>query len=550
MTPEVFLQNFRHLAEAPMGLARLRSLVLQLAVRGRLVRQMASELSPALILERTRKTLSGERGWSLMPPVNPEEAGFAIPSNWCWARVNDTGRYVNGIGFKKTQWKERGIPIVRIQNLTDPYKPFNFVEGDFHPDKLVDTGDLLVSWSATLEAFEWNQGPAVVNQHIFKVVPAEELVDRTFLHHLLRLVMSRLSNSDHMRGLAMKHVKRKPFLATPVGIPPLAEQHRIVARVDQLMVLCDELEERQQKRNETRIALNNASFDRLLSAPDDKTFASHWHRIRDNFDLLHDTLETIANLRETILHLGVRGRLVPQDPSDEPVSKLLASLRKQRELRAVGRRRSRKEAFGPVTEEEKLFPIPASWRWARLGEVGEWGAGATPTRSRSEYFGGSILWLKSGELNDSYVDRSEEHITELALRDFSLRENRPGDVLIAMYGATIGKLAILRVKATTNQAVCACTCFEGFFNEYLFFVLKALRSHLTRRGAGGAQPNISRQKIVQTAVPVPPEEEQRRIVTEVGELMALCDELEAQLQQSQAEAEKLMDSVVHHLLAA
>ena len=167
----------------------------------------------------------------------------------------------------------------------------------------------------------------------------------------------------------------------------------------------------------------------------------------------------------------------------------------------------------PVRLDNLTFDIPDSWCWARLGSIGDWGAGATPARTNSQYYGGNIPWLKTGELNNDTVYDSEEHITDDALQNCSLRYCHIGDVLIAMYGVTIGKLAIAGVPLTTNQACCACTPYEGIYNLYLFYFLMEERDNFIQMGFGGAQPNISKEKIIKHLFPVPPYEEQKRIVS-------------------------------------
>lgn len=169
--------------------------------------------------------------------------------------------------------------------------------------------------------------------------------------------------------------------------------------------------------------------------------------------------------------------------------------------------------------ENVPFEIPDSWCWARLGNLGDWGAGATPSRANPVYYNGSIPWIKTGELNNGYVYSSEETITEKALQECSLRYNNIGDILIAMYGATIGKLGIAGVKLTTNQACCCCTPFDGLYNLYLFYLLMAEKNRFIKLGAGGAQPNISREKIVNFIVPLPPYNEQQRIVKRLKKVL-------------------------------
>ena len=258
----------------------------------------------------------------------------------------------------------------------------------------------------------------------------------------------------------------------------------------------------------------------------------------------------IKKLRELILELAVRGLLMPQDPQDEPASELLKKIaaEKARLIKEKAIRNSR--PLAAISDEEKFMELPAGWAFARLNDIGDWGAGATPSRNNPELYGGSIPWFKSGELVADYISQSEETVTEVALEKASLRYNKVGDVLIAMYGATIGKTAILSVPATTNQAVCACTPFTGYERTYLLTLLKAYKPRFIGMGAGGAQPNISREKIIETVVAVPPTAEQHRIVAKVDELMALCDQLEQQTDASLNAHQTLVQTLLNALTSA
>lgn len=234
----------------------------------------------------------------------------------------------------------------------------------------------------------------------------------------------------------------------------------------------------------------------------------------------------IKKLRELILELAVRGKLVPQDPNDEPASVLLRGMKKQQEDLIKEKKIKKPKKLPPIDEVLESISIPQGWELCYLNDIGDWGAGATPNRTNSGYYGGNIPWFKSGELSEDYITDSEEHITALALKECSLRDNQPGDVLIAMYGATIGKTSILNTRSTSNQAVCACTPFDGLSNQYLLIFLKASKRVFTSMGAGGAQPNISKEKIVATQFALPPLKEQLQIVEKVEQLMSLCDQLE------------------------
>ncbi len=269
----------------------------------------------------------------------------------------------------------------------------------------------------------------------------------------------------------------------------------------------------------------------------------------EHFAKFADAPNSIQKLRELIFQLAVQGKVVSQDKNAEPASVLFSKIQAEREL-LIARRAIRRSKPLPVIDAAEVpFEIPATWLWVRFDDVGDWGAGATPNRGRPDYFGGEIKWFKSGELNDAYIDDSEEKITELALKECSLRENQPGDVLVAMYGATIGKVAILNVAATTNQAVCACTCHTGVFNRYLFLMLKAFKPYFISNSSGAAQPNFSKEKIVRTPFPLPPLAEQRRIVAKVDQLLGLCDELAARQAAQREKRQRLVGATLDRLVS-
>ena len=248
--------------------------------------------------------------------------------------------------------------------------------------------------------------------------------------------------------------------------------------------------------------------------------------ILENFDTIFKNENSLETLNKVILDLAIRGKLVPQNENDEPAGELLKRIQAEKE-RLIKEKVIKKEKLLPeITEEEIPFDIPKNWEWIRLGNIGNWGAGATPLRNKTEFYNnGTIPWLKTGELNDGYIVRSEEKITKLALKKTSLRLCKPKDILIAMYGATIGKLGILKIEATTNQACCACTVYNGVYNKFLFFYLLSKREDLKKQGVGGAQPNISKEKIINTLFPLPPLEEQKRIVKKVEKIQEFIKNL-------------------------
>ena len=353
--------------------------------------------------------------------MTPEEIHGEMPLGWVAGRVNDTGLYVNGLAFKPADWKQSGTPIIRIQNLTDPTKGHNFAEGDFSDEVLVRNGDLLVSWSATLEAFRWDRGAGVLNQHIFRVIPDDGLTTRDFLLLLLKAAIRQLAESDHAHGLVMKHINRTPFLNHVVLIPPLAEQRRIVAKVDELVALCDRLEETRAAREDTRDRLTKASWARLTAPDTDAAaFRGHARFAIHALPALTARADQVEHLRQTILSLAVRGKLVEQDRGLTPVATLLAN----RGIRVSGSR---------------WFEIPETWAWVSVRGVAESRLGKMLDKSKNT--GEPRRYLRN--VNVRWFDFDLSDVLEMRFEDAELPKFalRTGDVLICE-GGEPGRAAV------------------------------------------------------------------------------------------------------------
>ena len=317
------------------------------------------------------------------------------------------------------------------------------------------------------------------------------------LSPFIKKEIDRYTNKTTQPNVGLESIKSFLF-----PLPPISEQKRIVNKIKKLEPLIEKYKQTEEKLYE----LNSNIKDQL---------------------------------KKSILQYAIEGKLVPQDLNDEPASVLLERiLEEKNKLIAEGKIKKDKnesiiyrrdnsyyEKCGSkilCIDEEIPFYIPDNWEWTRLGNIGEWKAGSTPSKSNMDYYkNGSIPWLLTGDLNDGIIGDIPNKITEKALNETSVKLNPSGSILIAMYGATIGKLGILSFPATTNQACCACNVFQPFYNLYLFYFLMANKTHFVKQGEGGAQPNISREKIVKTLIPVPPISEQERIVNKLKELKAL-----------------------------
>ena len=538
MNAERFFAVYERVLDAPDAVGRLRRLVLDLAVRGKLVEHDPADEPAAELLAQSRRTLpdrarSAKRvRWKDTEPVTPGEIQHTMPPGWVPARINDTGLYINGLAFKPADWKPSGTPIIRIQNLTDATKEYNFARGNFPDEVLVRNGDLLVSWSATLDAFRWDRGKGVLNQHIFRVIPNDDLTARDFLLLLLKSAIRELAESDHAHGLVMKHINRGPFLNHVVLIPPPAEQRRIVAKVDELMALCDRLERTRAVREDTRDRLTRASLTRLTAPDTDaSSFRAPARLAIKALPALTARIDQVKHLRQTILSLAVRGKLVEQDQRATPVGSFL-------EYRKI-----------PVSASQ-WFDIPASWAWVEVGSVAESRLGKMLDNSKNT--GRPQRYLRN--INVRWFDFDLSDVRQMRFEDHELPEFalHMGDVMICE-GGEPGRAAVWDDREDHiyfQKAIHRVRFLDIVDGRYFVNALRASADdgRLAEYFTGATIKHFTGTALKAYVFPLPPLVEQRRIVTKIDELMALCDQLETGLIVAGDTRSRLLESILHGAL--
>lgn len=272
--------------------------------------------------------------------------------------------------------------------------------------------------------------------------------------------------------------------------------------------------------------------------------------LEKHFEIALETPDGITRLRELILKLAMQGKLVEQNLKGQSANELIEEINKERQkLIKLGKIRKQKE-LEKIKNDEILHELPTNWKWVRLNDFGTWKSGSTPNRSNNSFYDGNIPWVKSGEVKQGLIKDTSEKISEQALEKCSLDLNPVGSILVAMYGANIGEVGILDIEATTNQAVCACNPFSLIDNKFLFNLILSLKQNFISQGAGAAQPNISREKIINTIVPLPPYEEQKRIVEKIDQLMLLCDKLEEERNSKNKLHLQINSSAINNLIKA
>ncbi|PBJ08466.1 restriction endonuclease subunit S [Pseudomonas sp. ACN5] len=564
-------ENLPLLAGAPNGIKKLRELILELAVRGKLVPQdpsdePASELLKRITEEKTQLVAEGKIK-KQKPPVeiNEREKPFEVPLGWAWTRLGCTSSLENGDRSSnypnKSQLVDSGIPFINAGHLQSglvDLREMNFITRSCF-DNLragkVQEGDILFCLRGSL-------GKAAIVRGISEGAIASSLVivrmTESFSAQYLMIYFSsplafgmvkRFDNGTAQPNLSAADLNR--FL---VPVPPLAEQHRIVAKVDELMALCDRLEAQQADAESAHAQLVQALLDSLTQASDAIDFAASWKRMADHFHTLFTTESSIDALKQTLLQLAVMGKLVPQDPSDESASKLLKRIdEEKRRLVAEGKIKKQKP-LTYIDEDEAPFDLPKSWQWARLGDLSELITSGSRDWAQ-HYSNDGAIFVRMGNLSRrSYALRlsSIQRVSPPEDGEGSRTKLEPGDLLLSITGE-VGLLGLIPEKfgeAYINQHVCLIRFISSVRGRFL---PEALRSPLAYEQYEAPQRGIKNSfrlsDVSEILVPLPPLAEQHRIVAKVDQLMALCDQLKVRLSQARQLNEQLASTLVGQAVA-
>jgi type I restriction enzyme, S subunit len=508
MDAQQFLADFGHIANAPGGVARLRELVFSLASEGKL-------LADCEQLETTH-----------LDKVANFVMGQAPPGNEC----NTSG---NGTVFVKTGEFGELYPIVR--------------EWTSKPLKMAKQGDVLICVvGATVGKLNLAIDCAI-GRSVAAIRPRDGL-NTKYLYFMLMPFTLRLRSDS--RGSAQGVIGKAELSAVKLRVPSNDEQSRIVAKVDELMALCDTLEAQQQARRKLQNNLRQSTLQAVASSQSPHELQATWTRLADNFGRLFDAPEDVADLRQTILDLAFIGNISEQ--SDKVSSDLVESLH-QRKIHLSAEKRIKRET--PVIDfpgiMEMLGSIPDQWAWVRLNDIASVVRGGSPRPAGDpKFYGGSIPFLKVADVTAAkgmFVERFTSTITEAGLK--KTREISTRTVLLTNSGATLGVPAICEFRTTFNDGIAAFVELnDAVFDEYLYLFLKSKTKWLqdiASRGQG--QPNLNTEIIRSMWFPLAPISEQRRIVSRVSELMRFCDELERNLRHMTVVGKRLAITAISSL---
>ena len=560
----MLLSNLNLLATAPGGVDRLRELILTLAVQGKLVPQDPADEPASVLLqkiraEKDRLIAEGKikKGKPLVA-IADEEKPFELPVGWEWVQLAVLAEQITK-GTTPTTfghgYTQEGVNFVKIENLDrgrlNLAQMTDFISPETHEimsRSQLSAGDVLFSIAGTIgkTAVVLDADlPANTNQALAIIKGAAKHVNQRFL---LLALDSFVSNKvkEKARGGAMNNISLGDLSELLMTIPPLAEQSRIVARVEELMRLCDALQAKGQLEATQHAQLLSTLLGTLTASATPEELADNWQRVAQHFDLLLDRPQAIDALEQTLLQLAVRGLLVPQDPTDEPASVLLQKIRAEKDRLIAEGKIKKDKPLPPVTDEEKPFELPVGWEWVPLQYVGYAQTGTTPDKKNPAFYGSHIPFIKPGDIYPEFVNYDNEGLSESGLSD-SGRFAPSGSVLMVCIG-TIGKTNIIDRGCSFNQQINSITplvCVPEFIALYLRspeFQLEAWE-----RSSSTTISILNKGKWEEIPLALPPLAEQSRIVTRVTQLRRLCFELRQRLAEREAVQARLAEALVQQV---
>jgi len=556
------------------GIKKLRELILELAVRGKLVPQDPNDESASVLLER----IAAEKAQLVkdkkikkpkaLPVISEDEKPFDIPKGWEWTRLGNIASTSTGYAFKSSQYIEKGVFVLRVTNINsdgsinkqdNKFIDRTSAEKEFDRFLLAENDLLLVMVGGSLGKIgvvSKDILPAVLNQNMWKINRFGN-ISVTYFQFLLKYINE---NQITITASTHGHLAQGDYLNKIAPLPPLEEQQRIVTKVDELMSLCDALEAQTENSITAHQTLVEVLLEALLKTPEQTAtpeqasaqFQQNWQRLSEHFDTLFTTTASIDTLKQTILQLAVMGKLVPQNPDDEPAANLLERIAAEKAQLIKDKKIKKQKPLPEITDEEKPFELPDGWEWARFGGISYLitdGAHHTPKYIDSGVPFLSVKDMSSGQLSfsDTRFISHEQHL------DLTKRCNpQKGDLLLTKVGTTGIPILINTDKEFSIFVSVALIKFpkEEIDGEYLSLLVKSplVKTQSEEGTQGVGNKNLVLKTISSFLLVFPSLNEQHRIVAKVDELMALCDQLKARLTDAQTTKLHLTDAIVEQAL--
>ena len=559
------VRQFELLATAPGAGARLRELILSLAVQGKVVQQdsrdePASELLRRIRSERESLAVAGLiKHYKPVAPISSDEEPSVLPRGWAWVRFGDlihelcTGPF--GSLIHKEDYVSGGVPLVNPSHMNDgriehdPEVSVSALMALQLTAYQLSVGDVLLARRGEMGRYAlvtereagWLCGTGSFFLKLFKDY------DRRFFGLTLEDPRLRRHLLGESVGTTMTNLNQRILLDAVVAVAPLAEQARIVARVDELMRLCDALEAQDRLEAEQHARLRGTLLGTLTDSSTPEELTANWQRVADHFDLLLDRPEAVDALEQTILQLAVRGLLVAQDSSDEPTSVLLEKVQVEKQALIAAGRTRREAPSTQIDSDEPPYELPTGWRWVRLRDI--WLSSFYGPRFSSEEYVqvGGVPTIRTTDMTDGEIilkDPPRVQVPADKLDDYRIE---PGDLLVTRSGS-IGVMALfhLNMVAVPSAYLIRIRFSKNVDANYClrFFLGDLGQSQLGLGTTSVGVPNVSASKMAEFLFPLPPRSEQTRIVARIDELRRLCADLRQRLTNSQTTQSRLAEALV------
>lgn len=535
------------------GIKKLRELILELAVRGKLVPQdpndePASELLKRIAAEKAELVKQGKiKQQKPLPEISEDEKPFELPEGWEWARIAEVG---HDWGQKTPDCEFTYIDVGSInKELGIIQEPETLLAKDApsRAKKIVKKGTVIYSsvrpYLLNIAIIEQEFSPEPIASTAFAIVHPFAGMFSNYIYYYLRSPTFIKYVEGCQTGIAYPAINDKQFYTGLIAIPPSGEQDLIVNKVGELMSLCDQLERQSLTSLEAHSQLVETLLSTLIDSQNAEELAENWARISQHFDTLFTTEASIDALKQNILQLAVMGKLVPQDPNDEPASELLKRIEQEKAQLVKEGKIKKQKSLPPISEEEKPFQLPKGWEWCRIAELGICSTGKTPSTSNSSYYTGKIPFLGPGDITpDGCISISEKFVSVDGAEKSTIAYKN--DILTVCIGGSIGKCGIVKELVVFNQQI---NCISPIVvsSDYVFYSFNtgAFLEKLISEATGSATPIINRGRWEMLLISLPPEKEMVRIINKVKQLLVTCDLIKSRLQLAQQTQLHLADAL-------
>ncbi|WP_337077698.1 restriction endonuclease subunit S [Acinetobacter pittii] len=549
------------------GVQKLRELIIDLAIQGKLLplkinNECIFKLQKKIDEEIVLLIKSGDISEKQIIHTIETSYPYQIPKSWKWDKLANLAAINGGFAFKSINYSDEGIRVIRISDFNELGLKFDNIVRHQYSDNLksflIHSNNILMAMTGGTVGktcfLKSIPEPLIANQRVATIKPINcinaDYINLVLKSSLTQKVIEKAKNSTN-DNISMGNIHN-----LWIPLPPLEQQQHIVAKVNELMQLCDQLEQQQNLSSEAHEQLVETLLSVLINSSDVDEFHENWQRISKNFDLLFTTEYSIDQLKQTILQLAVMGKLLKQDPNDEPVSELLEQIAEEKAKLVKEGKIKKSKPLLEISNEEKPYEIPHNWIWTRLDSLtSKIGAGSTPKGGKEVYVDSGIPFLRSQNVwNDGLALDDVAFISETTHQKMAGTHVQANDLLFNITGGSIGRCALVATNFKTANVSQHVTIVRSLHKDLASFLHLVLRSSYIQKLVMDVQVGVSREglsigKLSQFLIPLPSLSEQKRIIEKVEILNSIINSLQESLNKLQKNKLHLADSLVDNALS-